>query len=44
MYRDPFGEFVCGYWGLNGSTGFIQKIATIFQGPHQIFKDHLRGI
>ena len=18
MYRDQFGEFVCGYWGLNG--------------------------
>ena len=18
MYRDHFGEFVCGYWGLNG--------------------------
>ena len=19
MYRDQFGEFVCGYWGLKGS-------------------------
>ena len=39
MYRDQFGEFVCGYWGLKGHTGLIQKIATIFQG---IFKDHIR--
>ena len=36
MCRDQFGEFVCGYWvlGLKGLTGIIQKIATIFQGPH----------
>ena len=20
MYRDQFGEFVCGYWGLKGYT------------------------
>ena len=22
MYRDQFGEFVCGYWGLNGFNPF----------------------
>ena len=23
MYRDQFGEFVCGYWGLKGKFKFI---------------------
>ena len=24
MYRDQFGEFVCGYWGLEGKETYIQ--------------------
>ena len=23
MYRDQFGEFVCGYWGLKGYVGHV---------------------
>ena len=24
MYRDQFGEFVCGYWGLEGKETYVQ--------------------
>ena len=26
MYRDQFGEFVCGYWGLKGLYGLVKKV------------------
>ena len=25
MYRDQFGEFVCGYWGLEGKETYVQS-------------------
>ena len=29
MYRDQFGEFVCGYWGLKGQPVSIE-VSTNF--------------
>ena len=38
MYGDQFGEFVCGYWGLNGSvtttTATIMIIVIIIIASH----------
>ena len=25
MYKDQFGEFVCGYWGLKGLGGQLKR-------------------
>ena len=32
MYRDQFGEFVCGYWGLKGSIalGMLKGHQNVF--------------
>ena len=39
MYRDQFGEFVCGYWGLKGLTGqswcILKSLYTGEEGPEQ---------
>ena len=29
MYRDRFGEFVCGYWDLNGEVKALQKSSRV---------------
>ena len=42
MYRDQFGEFVCGYWGLKGykeSLFFFDKGCEAFM--HQSFEQSI---
>ena len=31
MYRDQFGEFVCGYWGIKGLNGQHNNSITFLQ-------------
>ena len=40
MYKDKFGEFVCGYWGLKGAIApffFLLYIASfLFQVQNEM--------
>ena len=35
MYRDQFGEFVCGYWGLKVNSLANREILSHFYGKRE---------